>query len=410
MADVNRLIAMPNVPDFLGTVRSGLDARQGYQAREIGIEQARQAQQRQNRLLQLQGQGADSNTLADNGFTEEARQLLAYRSGLEKRDQGLFDRLFQQGAAFAQSSKTPEEYNQAVLSSPLFDQEDKQTLISTGPEKVMALANQVSGAVNQQFGGQEIFKDSKNNMFFGTTRKDPRSGTVTPILTPIGNAPAQPIGNVQRVNTLGLTAEQQVTQKGAESAATEGEKLKAQAELLPKIRGEIKQAETQAAARGEKLTELQRMQAAYPGLQEVVQKLGTLADAATYTMTGRGLDLLAKELGFGSTKGATARSMIVAVVDNQVLPLLRDTFGAAFTVAEGDSLRASLLDVNATPEQKKAVLQAFIEQKRRDIETKQREVGLQSSQQPQQGQQQAQPQQNQQAVPNIQDLVNKYAD
>ena len=73
------------------------------------------------------------------------------------------------------------------------------------------------------------------------------------------------------------------------------------------------------------------------------------------------------ELGLDVGQGAIDRSTYMAIVDNQVLPLLKDTFGAAFTVQEGASLRATLGDPNASPEQKKAILEAFIQQKERDI-------------------------------------------
>ena len=58
------------------------------------------------------------------------------------------------------------------------------------------------------------------------------------------------------------------------------------------------------------------------------------------------------------------------------LPLLKPTFGAAFTVAEGESLKATMGDPNATPEEKMAQLDAFIEQKMRTIGTKRRELGI----------------------------------
>ena len=57
-----------------------------------------------------------------------------------------------------------------------------------------------------------------------------------------------------------------------------------------------------------------------------------------------------------------------------MLPLLKPTFGAAFTVQEGESLRATLGDVNASPDQKLATLNAFMAQKEQDILTKGREV------------------------------------
>jgi len=82
-----------------------------------------------------------------------------------------------------------------------------------------------------------------------------------------------------------------------------------------------------------------------------------------------------KESGFGSTEGANARAKFIAIINNQVLPLLKSTFGAAFTEREGDTLKATMGDPNASPEQKMIQLEAFIDQKVRDIQSKQREVG-----------------------------------
>lgn len=169
--------------------------------------------------------------------------------------------------------------------------------------------------------------------------------------------------------TEAVSFSQEQISKGKETG-----KLKAQAELLPDIRKKIKLAEKEAAARGETITDLNRAKAALPGLKEVSEKLKILADIATVTFSKQGLDILVKELGFGATKGATARTTMRAIVDNQVLPLLRETFGAAFTKEEGDSLRATLLDQNTAPEQMKATLDAFIEQKVRNIETKEAEL------------------------------------
>ena len=105
-----------------------------------------------------------------------------------------------------------------------------------------------------------------------------------------------------------------------------------------------------------------------PGLKKVVDELNALADQATYTQTGQAYNWLRKETGFPPTDAAVARAKYVAMVDNQVLPMLRDTFGSQFTVVEGESLRATLGDPNKTPAEKKAVLEAFIEQKVRNIE------------------------------------------
>jgi hypothetical protein len=105
-----------------------------------------------------------------------------------------------------------------------------------------------------------------------------------------------------------------------------------------------------------------------PGLGKVVAELGQLAETATYTVAGQGWDEAVKQLGMEPSGAAIARTKYIAMVDNQVLPLLRDTFGAAFTVKEGETLRATLGDPNKSPKEKQAVLEAFIEQKVRDVE------------------------------------------
>jgi len=167
-------------------------------------------------------------------------------------------------------------------------------------------------------------------------------------------------------------------QTGKERIALDSNLTDKVATSQSKIRSSIKQAEVEAKATGDTLTDLNRAKAALPGLREVTNKLKILADAATFTTGGKIVDVLAKELFGVSTEGGTARTTMTSIVDNQVLPLLRETFGAAFTKAEGDSLRATLLDVDKTPDEKKATLDAFIEQKIRNIETKEREINPQS--------------------------------
>lgn len=119
---------------------------------------------------------------------------------------------------------------------------------------------------------------------------------------------------------------------------------------------------------GEAQVAYKSMLSKMPGLEKVVGELSGLADEATYTTTGQWVDWGRKELGMEPRDAAVARTAYIAKVDNQILPLLRDTFGAAFTVQEGESLRSTLGDPNKTPTEKKQVLEAFIEQKRRDVE------------------------------------------
>ena len=165
------------------------------------------------------------------------------------------------------------------------------------------------------------------------------------------------------------------------AGGTEEAKLKKQLKFKPEITRAVKLAEKEAAARGETLTALARSEAALPGLTDAVGQLKALAPLVTSTIGGRAFDAVVKESGFGSTKGANARAKFVAIINNQVLPLLKETFGAAFTAAEGDALRATMGDVDASPDQKIEQLNAFIDQKTRNIEAKRLELdgGAQSS-------------------------------
>ena len=179
----------------------------------------------------------------------------------------------------------------------------------------------------------------------------------------------------QDPSLTGEVASSQAQIAGAKAGATEEAKLTTQLRIKPEIDAAVAEAKAAAQERGEVFTDLARMQATLPALEETVSNLKELAPIATSTLAGRFFDTAVKELGFGSTRGATARAKFIAIVDNQVLPLLKQTFGAAFTAEEGQRLRDTFADPNATEQQKFAQLDAFIEQKRRDISTAQRQVG-----------------------------------
>ena len=74
-------------------------------------------------------------------------------------------------------------------------------------------------------------------------------------------------------------------------------------------------------------------------------------------------------------EGAVARKEYITRVDNEVLPLLRQIFGAQFTQKEGESLKATLGDPDASPEEKDAVLKSFIETKIAQARTLKRRTG-----------------------------------
>lgn len=167
--------------------------------------------------------------------------------------------------------------------------------------------------------------------------------------------------------------------EGKVETAKETGKLKSQLKFKPQITKAVKLAEKAAIERGDTLTDLKRMEAALPGLNDAVDQLRELAKVATSTTVGRVFDFTAKELGFGGTKGATAKAKFISIIDNQVLPLLKPTFGGSFSIQEGESLKATLGDANASFEEKMATLDAFIDQKVRDIKTKKTQLNLPSA-------------------------------
>lgn len=110
------------------------------------------------------------------------------------------------------------------------------------------------------------------------------------------------------------------------------------------------------------------MKAKLPGVQSVIAEMDDLAEKATYTMTGQAYDAIRKEFGAEPREAAIARQEYIAKARNQVFPMLRDTFGAQFTQAEGQALLATMGDPNMSPQEKQAVLKAKIEQYVRDME------------------------------------------
>ena len=137
-----------------------------------------------------------------------------------------------------------------------------------------------------------------------------------------------------------------------------------------------KQQEEIGKVRGEKAALLQSFSSKLPQLFETVNKLSKLGETATYTLTGRGINSVARQLGMDVSQGAINRKEYIATIDNEILPLLRDTFGSQFTQKEGESLKDTLGDPNSSPEEKEAILNSFIETKIRNLNSSARELGI----------------------------------
>jgi hypothetical protein len=125
----------------------------------------------------------------------------------------------------------------------------------------------------------------------------------------------------------------------------------------------------------EKAGNVKGQAAQLPMLFKVVDELDTLADKASYNIPQKATDWVMKQVGV-PTEGAVARSAYEAKVRNVVLPLLRTTFGAAFTAAEGQSLLETLGALDASPAEKKATLRAFVDQKVENLKASAQEAGV----------------------------------
>lgn len=186
---------------------------------------------------------------------------------------------------------------------------------------------------------------------------------------------ARAVGSAGQTIAEEGTAEDVAAVEETLARAKETGKLKGQLILAPQIAKAVTIARKKAEAQGDAFTDLARSQAALPGLKDTVAQLKDLALIATSTMSGRVFDTVRKEIGFGPSKGKTARTKFIAIINNQVLPLLKLTFGGSFSVQEGQELKATMGDPDSSPEEKLAQLDAFIAQKERDIATKSLELG-----------------------------------
>jgi hypothetical protein len=145
---------------------------------------------------------------------------------------------------------------------------------------------------------------------------------------------------------------------------------------------QLREAEKEKAAgtvegktEGEVAAELDSITSKMPGVRETVSELGKLADAATYTQGGQLWDTIREETGQEPREASIARTKYNSVLNNQILPLLKETFGPQFTDAEGLRLQATLGDPDVAPAKKHAALEAFLAQREKDIAALQKRAG-----------------------------------
>ena len=200
----------------------------------------------------------------------------------------------------------------------------------------------------QLFSQQEIF--------------NPNTGQIEVVETPIEGELVQ--------RSTGRTTDESVGFAGDVADIKFQKKLK----FAPQIARDIAKRKQEVQQRGGVFTDLNQAEAALPGIKSVVEKLKTLSGEATFTLGGRVIDEAAKQLFGIALKGGTARSKMISLIDNQVLPLLKPIFGSQFTEREGDSLKKAFADPDSTPESRRAQLNSFLSQMERNIDAKRVEL------------------------------------
>jgi hypothetical protein len=267
--------------------------------------------------------------------------------------------------------------------APMRNYAERERLIASGatPEQIETFDNYVRAMQIKKIGGVQTKVTPGGNVPLGTLQDEGAAAAYLSNQQTMGGQQAEAgisLPTPITADELDLSAPPPVSQAelaAAEKTATKEAEYKADYKWKSVIAARVKEAEAAAKERGEVLTDLSRMKATLPGLQASITQLKKLSNIATYTVAGKAWDAAVRQSGFGATEGATARAKFMSIVDNQVLPLLRQTFGAAFTAEEGNRLRATMGDPDLSPEEKNAQLDAFIAQKIRDVESKERQLG-----------------------------------
>jgi len=230
-------------------------------------------------------------------------------------------------------------------------------------------------AAKKAFEGDLVFTDGKN-FFSQQTFVDPNTEVVTAQLTDVTGQGIKPEGELTPVNKMGLSAKGQADLDVWKEKSKQEVKAEIKLATEPEIQKLVNKFKVEGKSMAEDKQKLLDLESTLPGLYDVVDNLKELGQIATYTKKGKLYDAAVRELGFGATEGATARAKYIATVDNEILPLLKQTFGAAFTFQEGQSLKATLGDPDLSADEKNAQLDAFIEQKVRQAKSLRGKLGF----------------------------------
>jgi len=394
LVDARGFNLQPNVP---GNIASGFNTGQQLRGQFVQNREAENTIDRQNQFRELTSQVLDPSLSNEERAAAQRQRSAVNPERAAKIDSAGFKNLNDrnksfltsvvQGAAQINSIPTVEgklrfiQERKAQLQRdglPTTDTEELEQLLLSGDaqgaqgmiDKVITLGQQAGILQSPKSLAGGLASAKTEILDSGAVIQALPDGTVQvrdpsgKVVTGQARLDALKQSRQQALNTLSAEADIKVDEAGRKEA----EKIKAQLKLKPQLEADITKARILAKQNGEAFTELKQMNAALPGLTSTVNTLRELAPIATSTLGGRVFDTAVKESGFGATKGATARAKFIAIINNQVLPLLKQTFGGSFSVQEGESLKATMGDPNATPAEKMAQLDAFIAQKVRNIE------------------------------------------
>ena len=342
-------------------------------------------------LGQTTPQGANARRLATGqSISDFAMDSSNFGSG-QARGIGLAAQLATAGVGAYTQYKAQKDINEQELAS--------QSQFSKQFPHLADIASTLSPETRQAYTLETIkasLKTAEPQSSFGKLAADYKAGIIdedtyktavkkessfAPDSSAYGGATGAIVNNLRKENP-NLTYAQALSQ--AQGLARQGLGFDASGNVAPvsgllESKTAIKSAEevgkSTGKGQGEAIVSLQSQESKLLELENAVQELSALGQTATYTKAGQAKNAALRELGLPVGQGAIDRKEYIAKVDNQILPLLRDTFGAAFTKAEGDSLKSTLGDPNASPAEKDAVLKSFIAQKKATIESTRRQIG-----------------------------------
>lgn len=359
---IDRLLATQQGPNILGAFNEGLQNRDLQQLNAIKLAQA------QNNVPLQQAAAQNRLQQQEQNLALNKQKLVQGEQNISAAERKADEQKILRFSTLINENTTPEELQNIVGQSTFLTESDKRQALEFGVNGIIKIAEQIQGNKGSTARQREL-----ESLTAGLSSEDAeRARRIKLGLDPraIGSS-SQTIANLGTSEFVGDS--EAIVEERRKFGGASGES-RARLKFKPLIEKAVTEARIKAKEEGTIFNELSRSKAALPGLSNVVDQLRQLTPIATSTIGGNIFDQAVKQTGFGSTKGATAKAKFIAIINNQVLPLLKETFGAAFTVQEGESLKATMGDPDASPDEKMAQLDAFIAQKTRDIETKQTQL------------------------------------